>query len=165
MYYHDFSGILLKKYFNDEKFFFTGRTDVARKLLQKTESDVENNSTKARVIKISPSVILLKQLLRTESDPRAAVNYISEVYEVDKRIPERAGLILFEMLFEQGEKSEFAASVVAQVRAQYPAAGEQLASLVAQNCKGRVTVASSQEDIKKIFTNSSLLGRQTAAIL
>ena len=117
------------------------------------------------MIKISPSVILLKQLLRTESDPRAAVNYISEVYEVDKRIPERAGLILFEMLFEQGEKSEFAASVVAQVRAQYPAAGEQLASLVAQNCKGRVTVASSQEDIKKIFTNSSLLGRQTAAFL
>jgi hypothetical protein len=126
--------------------------------LQKTESDVENNSSKARVIKICPSVILLKQLLLTEQDPRTALNYISELYAVDRRIPERAGLLLFELLFEMESKREFGSEVLAQVRAAYPGSMEPLVSLVAQNCKGRVTLASTQEEIKKIFINSSSLG-------
>jgi hypothetical protein len=119
---------------------------------------VENNSAKARVIKICPSVILLKQLLMTEQDPQTALTYISELYRVDSRIPERAGLLLFEMLFEMEERREFASEVVAQVRAAYPSSAEPLVSLVAQNCKGRVTLASSQEEIKQIFINSSSLG-------
>ncbi len=136
---------------------------MARKLVQKTESDAENNTTKARVIKICLSVIVLKQLLRTETDPRAALAYITELYAVDKRIPERAGLVLFELLFElkaeeEETKRAFAADVVDLLRAEYTGVGEPLAALVAQNCKGRVSVSTSRADIKKVFTNSSALG-------
>jgi len=135
---------------------------VAKKLFYKTESDLENNTVKARVIKICPSVILLKYMLRAETDPRAALARISELHAVDKRIPERAGLVLFELLFEEGGAAArgFAAEVVALVRSAFPQSVDALTSLVAQNCKGRVTVASSQADLQNIFTNSSALGKE-----
>jgi len=124
----------------------------AWEIVMKSRDVKENNSDKERVVKISPSVIVLKNYLSKSKDVEKSVKKIHELLSVDPKIVGRSITILVDICFEDKSKIEFAKRVIDEILLNITDADRADArNYIGQNSKRRMFKAESEEEIYNVF--------------
>ena len=131
----------------------------AWEIVKKIKDVKENNSDKERVVKISPSVIVLKDFLPKTEDVEKSVKKIDELLRVDPKIVGRSIIILVDLCFEDKSKIKFAKRVIDEIFLHITEGDRADArNYIGQNSKRRMFKAESEEDIYNIFEIFCSLG-------
>ena len=138
----------------------SGNSDEAWNLVMKCRDFKENNSDKDRVIKISPSVIVLRHLIQsfTSSDLQtqqnqvqcaaAVVDKVRELVEVDSRIVSRAVITLVDINFESPERTSFIQKIIKQLLDNSSKRErDEISNYIGQSSKRRLKEASKHQPI------------------
>jgi len=124
----------------------------AWEIVMKSRDMKENNSDKERVVKISPSVIVLKDFLSKSEDVYKSVKKIHELLIVDPKIVGRSITILVDICFEDKSKVKFSRRVIDEILLNISDADRADArNYIGQNSKRRMFKAESEEEIYNIF--------------
>ena len=94
----------------------SGNSGVAWSLVRKCKDGAVNNSDKVRVIKISPSVIVLRHFISTCDDINLILERIETLRPVDSKIISRAVHILLETCLEDKQKVQLSKSIINELK-------------------------------------------------
>ena len=134
----------------------SGNSTVAWSLVRKCKDVAVNNSDKVRVIKISPSVIVLKHFISTCDDINLILDRIESLRQVDSKIISRAVHILLETCLEDIEKVPLAKSIIDELKNRSDKKDlDAINNYVGQSSKRRIADASlrSDEAMLSVFEN------------
>ena len=132
-----------------------GNTEAAWQLVLKCRDVAVNNSDKDRVIKISPSVIVLKNHISMNQDLNSILEKIELLRKVDSKIVSRAVHVLLETCLDDGDKIPLARLVITELqRRSSKIENDAITNYVGQSSKRRITEASlkSEEEMMKVFS-------------
>eukprot|EP00090_Calanus_glacialis_P017766 TRINITY_DN27579_c0_g1_i1.p1 TRINITY_DN27579_c0_g1~~TRINITY_DN27579_c0_g1_i1.p1 ORF type:complete len:663 (+),score=180.86 TRINITY_DN27579_c0_g1_i1:52-2040(+) len=141
-----------------------GDLESAWKIVKKTRDNKENNSDKERVIKISPSVIVLRELISKSEDVNVIFKKMEELLEVDPKIVSRTVIILVDLCFEDKSKIKFARRMIEEIFLKSTEKEEaDVRNYLGQNSKRRMFKAEkakdkAEEEVLKVFEIFCSLG-------
>ena len=114
----------------------------------------ENNTEKERVIKICPSVMVLKHFLSENSQANQILNKIYQLKVSDPKIVERSVLVLIDVCIDDPDKIPVAKEVIKKIKDEAsPKELESVKQYVGQISKRRITEASksSDDELLRVF--------------
>jgi len=130
----------------------SGDVESAWKLVKKSRDIKENNSDKERVIKISPSVIVLKELMSKSEDVDEIIDKIDGLMIADIKIVSRAVTVLVDICFEDKSKLKFARKVVDEIFLRInDFEGEEIKNYIGQSAKRRLFRCKTDAEIYEVF--------------
>jgi len=139
-----------------------GDHESAWKLVKKMRDNKENNSDKERVIKISPSVIVLRDLISKSEDVHLIFKKMEELLIVDPKIVSRTVIILVDLCFEDKSKIKFARRMIEEIFLKSTEEEEaDIRNYLGQNSKRRMfeaEKAGADEDVLNVFEIFCSLG-------
>jgi len=132
----------------------SGNSGAAWKLAMKSRQVRENNTEKERVIKICPSVMVLKHYISENSQANQILNKIYELKVSDPKIVERSVLVLIDVCIDDPDKIPVAKEVIKKIKDEAsPKELESVKQYVGQISKRRITEASksSDDELLRVF--------------
>ena len=133
----------------------SGNTEAAWQLVLKCKDVAVNNTDKDRVIKISPSVIVLKNYISQNQDLHSILGQIELLRGVDGKIVSRAVHVLLETCWDDEGNIPLAGLVIKELQkiSSQREIGE-INNYVGQSSKRRITEASlkSEEEMMTVFS-------------
>eukprot|EP00092_Neocalanus_flemingeri_P023937 GFUD01025966.1.p1 GENE.GFUD01025966.1~~GFUD01025966.1.p1 ORF type:complete len:655 (+),score=156.27 GFUD01025966.1:55-2019(+) len=137
----------------------SGNVDSAWELVKKSRDCKENNSDKERVIKISPSVIVLKEFITKCEDINLICEKMNGLLEVDPKIVSRTVIILVDICFEDQTKIAFARKLIDEIFLRNTSEeGDLIRNYIGQSSKRRMFKAEGQDEVFMVFEIFSRLG-------
>jgi len=132
--------------------------ESAWEIVRKSRDCKENNSDKERVIKISPSVIVLREFISKCEDMNLIFEKMDGLKEVDPKIVSRTVIILLNLCFEDETKIPFSRNLIQQIVLKNPVEEALIRNYVGQNSKRRMFKAANDEEVYLVFEIFTRLG-------
>jgi len=132
----------------------SGNAEAAWKLALKSRQVRENNTEKERVVKICPSVIVLKHFISDSNHADFIHHRIYQLKICDPKIFERSVLVLIDLCFDDPNKIQVAKEVIEKIKAEASERErEAIKRYVGQISKRRITEASksSDDELLRVF--------------
>ena len=134
----------------------SGNSDVAWSLVRKCKDVAVNNSDKVRVIKISPSVIVLRNFISNCDDLKLIMGRIGTLRQVDSKIMSRAVHILLETCLEDNARVPLCKAIITELKNKSSKKElDDINNYVGQSSKRRIADAclKSDEAMLSVFEN------------
>ena len=135
-----------------------GALETAERLVLKMEMVQENSSDKEPAVFISPSVIVLAEVLKLQTDIFQATNKIYEMKAVDEKLLERSILVLFDLSFKNPEKKDLYRSIIKGLLKDNKGLDKRAEELIGQHTCRRIRPTGTDNEVLDILKSSSDLG-------
>jgi len=140
-----------------------GQFEGAEKLLMKTVQLSENSTDNEPVICISPSVIVLTELLKHQTSPDQLIQKIYSLQVIDNKMVERSTVLMFDHCMEEPGRLEICSTVTKALLQENHEAVAGSQNLISQNVARRIKAAETEDEVFNILRTTAHLGLSLTA--